>query len=66
MNEYIDEQKDYNLLSMTELQDTIDKLYDQLPTDKRTKGYQLAKSNLNNIIIFYNKKAQQKIYNKIK
>lgn len=56
----------YNYLAMTELQDILEELYESLPSDKRTKEFQKAKKEYNDIVLIYNTKAKTKIYNKIK
>ena len=57
---------DYNIYSLGELQEIIGNMEDNPPKDKRTKEFQDWKIVMNTIFDIYNKKAESKIYSKIK
>lgn len=67
MYKYVEEKEiDYEKLSLVEFQDIISDKYESLLIDKRTKNYQILKNDYNKLVIIYNTRAKQRIYNKIK
>jgi len=67
MYKYVEEKEiDYEKLSLVEFQDIMSDKYESLLIDKRTKNYQILKNDYNKLVIIYNTRAKQRIYNKIK
>lgn len=62
----MEEEIDYTIYSIGELQEIISIMENNSPKDKRKKEYQDYKNILNQIFDIYNKKAAYKTYVKIR
>jgi len=64
INQIID--LNYHGMSPGELQEYLEKMYETLPKDRRSKEYKMLRDEYNLIAIIYNKKVNDKIYTIIK